>query len=45
MIAHRMETVINADRIIKLSQGKIVAEGTFSQLVRDGVLEDIHIPK
>jgi ABC-type multidrug transport system fused ATPase/permease subunit len=43
MIAHRMETVVNADRIVMLQKGKIVAEGNFTDLVRKGVLEDIKI--
>lgn len=29
MIAHRMETVLNADRIVKLEKGKMVAEGSY----------------
>lgn len=29
MIAHRMETVLNSDTIVKLENGKIVAEGTY----------------
>jgi ATP-binding cassette subfamily C protein len=32
LIAHRLSTVMHADKIIYLDQGKIVAEGTFSQL-------------
>lgn len=29
MIAHRMETVIKADTIVKLDKGRIVAEGSY----------------
>lgn len=32
LIAHRLSTVMRADKIIYLDQGKIVAEGTFSEL-------------
>lgn len=33
-----METVIAADRIVKLEKGSIVAEGTYHDLVEQGVL-------
>lgn len=33
MIAHRLSTVINADRILVLQQGRIVASGTHQQLM------------
>ena len=29
MIAHRMETVIHCDKIVKLENGKIVASGNY----------------
>jgi ATP-binding cassette subfamily C protein len=32
LIAHRLSTVMHADKLIYLDQGKIVAEGTFSEL-------------
>jgi ATP-binding cassette subfamily C protein len=32
LIAHRLSTVMHADKIIYLDQGKIVAQGTFSEL-------------
>jgi ABC-type multidrug transport system fused ATPase/permease subunit len=32
LIAHRLSTVMHADKIIYLDQGKIVAEGTFGEL-------------
>jgi len=34
VIAHRLSTVQNADRILVLDQGKIVQEGTHKALVR-----------
>jgi ATP-binding cassette subfamily B multidrug efflux pump len=35
IIAHRLSTVINADRIIVLKQGQIVEQGTHSQLISE----------
>ena len=32
LIAHRLSTVMNADNIIYLNQGKVVAQGTFAEL-------------
>ncbi|HYZ41447.1 MAG TPA: ABC transporter permease, partial [Stellaceae bacterium] len=38
IIAHRLSTVRRCDRIVVLKDGKIVEEGTFSELVRrDGI--------
>jgi ATP-binding cassette subfamily B protein len=34
VIAHRLSTVVNADRIIVLKEGRIVENGTHAQLVR-----------
>jgi ATP-binding cassette, subfamily B, bacterial len=38
VIAHRLATVRNADRIIVLDQGKIVGEGTHAQLLKKSPL-------
>jgi ATP-binding cassette subfamily B protein len=38
VIAHRLATVRNADRIIVLEQGRIVAEGTHETLMTRGGL-------
>jgi ABC-type multidrug transport system fused ATPase/permease subunit len=36
MIAHRLTTVRNCDRIIQLEQGRILAEGTYDELIVGG---------
>lgn len=38
IIAHRLATVINADRIILLEQGRIIASGTHQQLLQSSTL-------
>ena len=38
MIAHRLSTVVHADEIIVLSDGKIVERGTHRQLLRESEL-------
>ena len=35
MIAHRLSSITDADRIFVLSEGKIIQEGSFSELVRE----------
>jgi ABC-type multidrug transport system fused ATPase/permease subunit len=32
LIAHRLSTVVNADQILYLSQGKILARGSFEEI-------------
>ena len=38
MIAHRLSTVVNADRIIVLNEGQAVESGTHAELVKAGGL-------
>lgn len=43
IIAHRLSTVINADRIVVLQKGEIVEQGTHSQLLsRDGIYQKLY---
>jgi len=36
VIAHRMRTVENADRIVVLAEGKVAEEGSPSALIKSG---------
>ena len=43
IIAHRIQSVINADLILVLEKGKIIQSGTHDQLVsQDGIYQKIH---
>jgi subfamily B ATP-binding cassette protein MsbA len=43
MIAHRLSTLIDADKIIVLKDGVVVEEGTHAALIaRGGVFADLH---
>lgn len=37
IVAHRLNTILSADRIIMLSKGKIIGEGTHSELLNSNV--------
>jgi ABC-type multidrug transport system fused ATPase/permease subunit len=42
VIAHRLSTVVGADRILVVHQGRIVEEGTHAELYQgDGIYRDL----
>ncbi len=44
VIAHRLTTIVNADRIVVLNEGQVVEEGSHSQLMaRDGLYHRLYL--
>lgn len=43
VIAHRLSTILNADRILVMSEGRIIDQGTHAELVaRPGLYQDLY---
>ena len=43
MIAHRLETIQSADRIIKLEDGAAVGQGNYDDLLSEGMIGNASI--
>ncbi len=44
VVAHRLTTIVNADRILVLDQGMVVEEGSHAQLMaRDGLYHRLYL--
>jgi ABC-type bacteriocin/lantibiotic exporter with double-glycine peptidase domain len=42
MIAHRLSSIVNADRVIVLEAGRIVQDGTYAELLaQPGLFQDL----
>jgi ABC-type multidrug transport system fused ATPase/permease subunit len=43
IIAHRIQSIMNADQILVFDQGKIVQKGTHNELIKQpGIYQDIY---
>lgn len=44
IIAHRLSTIVDADEIILMNNGKIVAKGTHKQLLKNKIYKELYNP-